>query len=77
MPKNKKQQIQEDIKELVIARLKAIPQDFNISFGGNESLTRDEAIQNIIEESDLGREIIDIQLKFLKDMTKGDLYQYV
>ncbi|MBU0974637.1 hypothetical protein KKD03_02965 [Patescibacteria group bacterium] len=70
------EQTKEDMKQLAIARLRTIPSNFQISVGGDGSVSRDEAIENIMSDSKLGNELINIQLEFLRDMAGGDLYKY-
>jgi len=70
------EQIKEDIKQLVIARIRTIPKNLQIAVGGDGGFSRDEAIENILNESELGGELIDMQLEFLRDMAGGDLYKY-
>ena len=71
-----KQQLKEDMKQLAIARLKSIPSQYQISVGGGGSLTRKEAVENIENDSEIGKELVNIQIEFLRDMAQGELYKY-
>lgn len=73
---SKNPQVKEDMKKLAIARLKTISSDFQISVGGGNSLSRDEAIDSILTDSEIGEELVDIQIEFLRDMASGSLYDY-
>lgn len=66
---------QEYIKELVIARLEASSGSLKIMIGGDKELSKQDMIKNVREGNELGKEIIDIQLEFLKDMAAGKIYQ--
>ena len=66
--------LQEYIKELVIARINALSKDLEISVGG-ENITREQIIESVKEGNELGQEIIEMQLKFLRDIAKGKIYQ--
>lgn len=67
-------EIHEDIKKLVIERIKASSDDLRISLGSNE-YTKEEILKNIEEENELGKEFIEIQMEYLRDMAKGAIYQ--
>ncbi len=69
------QKKQEYIKELVIARIEASSDNLKVMIGGDKELSKQDLIDNIRQGNDLGKEIIDIQLEFLKDMTEGKVYQ--
>jgi len=71
-----KQQLKEDMKQLAIARLKSIPSQYQISVGGGGGLTRKEAVENIENDSEIGKELVNIQIEFLRDMAQGELYKY-
>lgn len=65
---------QEDIRKLVIARIKAASDELNISVGSTQ-LTKEELINSVEKGDDLGKDIIEIQLEYLKDMASGAIYQ--
>lgn len=66
--------IQEDIRELVLARVMAASDDLRIAIGAIE-YTKKEMIENIKEGNEIGREIMKIQMEYLRDMAKGAIYQ--
>lgn len=67
---------QEYIKELVIARIDASSDNLKVMIGkGDKELSKQDLINNVREGNALGKEIIDIQLEFLKDMVEGKVYQ--
>jgi hypothetical protein len=67
-------EIYEDIKKLVIERVKASSDDLRISLGSNE-YTKEEILKSIKEENEIGREFIEIQMEYLRDMAEGAIYQ--
>lgn len=67
-------QIQEDIRELVLARIMAASDDLRIAIGSTE-YTKKEMIENVKEGNEIGKEIMDIQMEYLRDMAKGAIYQ--
>jgi len=76
MSKSTKQneKINEEIKKLVIARIKAYSDKITLSLGGLKKYSREELIECIENEDELGKEIIEIQMEYLKDMAEGNFY---
>ncbi len=80
MSKNRKdqtkeeQEVQEDIKKLVLARILSASDDLKIAIGSTE-YTKKEMLENIEEENEVGKEIIEIQMEYLRDMAEGAIYQ--
>lgn len=68
--KNKPQNISEDIKNLVIARLETIPPNVEISIGGDGSFTVSELIEKVKKQDDIGKKMIEIQLAYLRSLGK-------
>lgn len=77
MKNNKSQQkesrIDEDLKNLVIERIKASSSDIKVSIGTSE-YSKEEMLRNVEEENEIGREIVDIQIEYLRDMAEGAIY---
>ncbi len=67
-------QTQEDIRKLVLARIMAVSDDLRIAIGSTE-YTKKEMIENVKEGNEIGREIMEIQMEYLRDMAKGAIYQ--
>lgn len=68
-----KDRYNEDIKELVVERLKTLPSDIKISIGSDGSFTKNELISHIEDEDEIGEKIIEIQLKYLQMIKTGAL----
>lgn len=66
--------IQEDIKKLVLARIQATSDDLRIAIGSTE-YTKEEMIKSVEKGDEVGKEIIDIQMEYLRDMVQGAAYQ--
>jgi hypothetical protein len=64
--------IREDVKELVIVRLSALPPEKKISIGSYGSLDRDEMINHVKKGDKIGQKIVQVELEFLKALRKGD-----
>lgn len=69
------EEISREIKELIVARLDAIPQDKKISIGKYGDFTKDELIDNVKNSSEVGRKIVEIELEFLRAMKQGVIIQ--
>ena len=66
---------QEEIKALVIARLKTLPVDKSISIGSDGGLTKEELIQHIEQEDQIGQKIVEIEMNFLRMLKEGKFYE--
>ena len=57
--------------ELVIARLRSIPEDAVLSIGaGMKPMNRDDLIREVRENSQVGKKIIEMQLLYLRSFKK-------
>ena len=65
----------EDIRQLVVARLKAASSDFKVSIGGEGEFSQEDLIKNVEEGTDVGQKIVDIQMEYLRDLASGKIYQ--
>ncbi|NCO97561.1 MAG: hypothetical protein GW780_03125 [Candidatus Aenigmarchaeota archaeon] len=70
-----KEEIAQEAKELVIARLLLLPSGKKISIGSYGNFTKEELIENINKGNEVGKKIIEIEMDFLKALKKGDLYE--
>lgn len=60
--------------ELVIARLQVIPSGVVISVGPNGSFTKEELIEHIKKNDDIGKKIKEIQLEYLRLLKTNVFY---
>lgn len=65
--------LQQQIKDLVIARILTLPDDVSLSVG-DEDLKREQLIEHVKKEDEIGKNIVDMQLEFIRDMASGALY---
>ena len=66
--------LEEEIKELIIARLQAIPPNVGISVGSEGDYKRDELIEHVKKDDEIGKKIIEIDLSYLKTLKDLNLY---
>lgn len=65
--------IDEDIRQLVIARVRAIPKDVQVSIGSGD-YTKEQLLENVAENTEVGQEIIENQMDYLRDLASGAIY---
>ena len=71
----KEKEIQEDIRELVLARIRAASGDLNVSIGSvAKGYSKKELIESVEAGDEIGKEIVDIQMEYLKDIAQGKIY---
>ncbi len=66
-------QIFEQLQQLVVERLKTLPSDAELSVG-DLSYARGDLMAHVQQNDDLGKEIMEMQLEFLQDLTNGTVY---
>lgn len=64
----KEKEIDQDIVNLVVARLEQMPPNISISVGGEGSFNADEMIKNVKENSEVGQTIVKMQLDYLRSL---------
>jgi len=67
--------IDEDIKQLVMARLSVLSRDTHISIGSEGSFSRDELIEHVEQGSEIGKKLTAINMEFLQSLKRGELYE--
>ena len=65
----------EDIRKLVIARLRASSGNKRVSIGSEGEFTKDQLIKNVEDNSEVGKKIIQIQLEYLRTLKEGLFFQ--
>ena len=66
---------EQEIKELVIARLKTLPKDKDISIGSSGEFSKDELIEAVENEDQLGKKLIEVEMNFLRTLKDGLYYE--
>ena len=69
-----KSETQEDIKKLVLARIMAASDDLRIAIGSKE-YKKIDMINSVKAGDEIGKEIMNIQMEYLRDMAQGAIYQ--
>lgn len=70
---NKKQEINDDTKELVIARIDLLPPNIKVSIGSEGEFTKFELIERIRKGDAVGQQIVQMEMSFLRALKEGVL----
>lgn len=57
--------------ELVVARLRAIPDEAILSIGVGAPLKREELIKHVEKQDSVGKKVIEMQLFYLRNISKS------
>ena len=69
---NKNDKISEETKTLVIARIDAqVPSNLRLSIGSYGGMTKEEMIEHVKKEDEVGKQIIGSHLRFLQAQSSG------
>jgi hypothetical protein len=61
----------DELKELVIKRLEAMPEKVKVSMGSMGTFSKVDLISNVKKDTELGKFIVEMQIKYLRSMKKG------
>lgn len=63
----------EKIKELVITRIEAnMPSNIRLSVGSYGDLTKEEIIEHVKKDDEIGKQIVKAHMSFLKAVASGE-----
>jgi len=63
----------EELKKIVLERLKSMPESLSVSIG-NAEYTTDELVGHVEDGDEVGKQIMEIQLQYLQDLGSGKIY---
>jgi len=63
----------DELKKLVLTRIDLMPPDFKLSVGDQGTLTKEQLIGHVQKNDETGRQIMDMQMNFIKALTTGKL----
>lgn len=66
--------VEEELKQLVIQRLKATSDELNIVIGNEGNFTKEELIRRVESGDKIGKEVVESEIEFLKALTEGKIY---
>jgi ribosomal protein L30E len=69
-----KEKIPKKIKELVIMRIEAnMPSNLRLSIGSYGNLSKEKIIEHIEREDNIGKQIVEMHMSFLKAVASGEI----
>ena len=74
---NQNQEISNDIKELIMARLDVLPPNVKVSIGSDGEFAKSELIEHVKRGDPIGRQIIKMELAFLRALKDGILLEEI
>ena len=64
--------LEEVKKDIVIERLRQAPETIKVSFGSSkEFMSRDELIKQVDNETEIGKNIVNVHIEYLRAFKKG------
>jgi len=57
-----------EVKKIIIERLKTVPDEFKLVIGSHGTFSKEQMIEEVLEDSDVGKKIVEIQLDYLRSL---------
>jgi len=67
----------QEIRDLVIERLKSISDVSSLMIGGDKKLSKSDMIKSVKDGDEIGQKIIDMQMTYLRDLASGKLMENI
>ncbi|MBQ8985579.1 hypothetical protein IJ076_03515 [Candidatus Saccharibacteria bacterium] len=65
----------EDFQKLVCARLRALPKGYSISIGGSQNVTKEEAIEHVNSNDEIGQLLVAVDRHYFDMIKAGKIYE--
>ena len=66
---------EKEIIDLVVARLQNLPSNKEISIGSSGEFTKDQLIEHVKDDDEVGKKMVAIEMDFLRSMKDGIFYE--
>jgi len=66
---------EKEIIDLVVARLQNLPSNKEISIGSSGEFTKDQLIEHVKNDDEVGKKMVEIEMDFLRSMKDGIFYE--
>lgn len=66
-------ELKEQLKRLVVERLNVMPDTMRMAIG-SEMLTKKEVIERVGQEDEIGKQVMEMELNFLRALASGTIY---
>jgi hypothetical protein len=73
--KNQQTKIDDNLKELVEARIDLMPPNYKLSIGNKGTFTKEQLIEHVRSGDEIGMNLIETELSFIKALTNGQFIQ--
>ena len=71
---NKNEEINEKIKELVLARIDAqVPSNLRMFIGSSGGMSKEQIMEHVRKEDEIGKQIIRMHINFMKAVVRGEV----
>ena len=64
-----------DFQQLVYARLQSLPKGYTMSIGDKGTITKEEALEHVKADDEIGKIIIQIDRNYFDMLKTGDFYE--
>lgn len=61
------------LKEIVLARLQVMPDDMTVTVG-SEGLDKKDLTEHVESEDEIGKQLMEMELEYLRDLASGAIY---
>lgn len=68
-------ELMEQLKKLVLERVNVMPDTMRIAVG-EDDFTKSDIMRHIKEEDEVGKQMMEIELGFLRDLASGAIYAH-
>ena len=72
-----KEQQNSEVKELVLERIRVMPPNYKLSVGNQGTFTKEQLMDHVGKGNEIGNQIIDMQMNFIKALTSGKLVETI
>lgn len=66
---------EKEIIDLVVARLQNLPSNKEISIGSTGEFTKDQLIEHVKKDDEIGKKMVALEMDFLRSMKDGIFYE--
>ncbi|MEK7586364.1 MAG: hypothetical protein AAB453_00660 [Patescibacteria group bacterium] len=66
---------EKEIIDLVVARLQNLPSNKEISIGSVGEFTKDQLIEHVKKDDEVGKKMVALEMDFLRSMKEGIFYE--
>ena len=67
--------VDNEFQKLVLARLRALPDDTNLSIGSRGSFDKQELVSHVEQNDEIGKKMIEIDRLYLRALKEGNLFE--